>query len=298
MIKYFLTAVALSASTYMSLHSVRAELMPTMHFSADSERAAPGSNFVVRITIDSAAPVNAISGTVAYSSSTISLVSVNTSDSVLDFWQKAQGTTAGAIRLVGGSGDAFSGTGGKIALLTFRAVREGIAHIAFDDITLYAADGKGTPVKAQSAPLRISIYSFESGATSAPSEIEKDTIAPEITDAKIVYDPISRSNIAVFRITDDRSGVRAAEVRFLSWNGWSDWTLIGSAPTLARIPAEAFAVEIKTMDNSQNSSSVTLYAKDRITQFAALFLVVALLAIIAVAIYARRGWTSRVIVLY
>ena len=67
--------------------------------------------------------------------------------------------------------------------------------------------------------------------------------------------------LAVFNATDKESGIKATYIRWRNWFFWSDWKL---AQNPAPFPKQAWIIQIKAVDNKENTTLQTVYLKENI----------------------------------
>ena len=260
LLSIFFSFILLSIFYFLFSHSVSAANNPRIYFETAVKQVAPSSEFTVKILLDAPQPINAIDVDIDYSQDTLELISLNNSKSIIDFWQGGPQNLSAekTVNLRGGSIDPFTGSGGKIITLNFRAKKEGRANLSFAKSNLYYADGKGTRADNEpAASLNISIIEgvkIESFAEEAG--IIEDKIPPIIETAKVALAPIDKSRLAVFQATDDSSGIKMTEIRFRQLLSWSDWQTVTNP---VRLPSTAWTFQIKATDNAGNASEKTVY---------------------------------------
>src|SRR3989344_546935 len=260
LLSIFFSFILLSIFYFLFSHSVSSADNPRIYFEAPVKQVAPGSEFTVKVLVDTPQPINAIDIDINYSQDTLELVSLNNSKSIIDFWQGGpQNPPAGnPINLQGGSINPFTGSGGKIITLNFRAKKEGRANLSFAKSDLYYADGKGTRADNEPAvSLNISIIEgVKIESFTEEAGIIEDKIPPIIETAKVALAPIDKSRLAVFQATDDSSGIKMTEIRFRQFLSWSDWQTVTNP---VRLPSTAWTFQIKATDNAGNASEKTVY---------------------------------------
>lgn len=267
---------------------VYAETNPQVYFQAAVNKVPPSGEFTVRVLVNASQPINAVDIGISYSSEIIELISLNNGKSIIDFWSgDSQSPPRGsAITLQGGSIEPFSGDGGEIITLKFRAKREGQANLSFTKVNLYYADGKGTRAQAELArSLNISVFEGAKIETVASEGGEtEDRTSPIIETAKVASSPIDKARLAVFHAVDSNSGIKNTEIRFRQWFSWSDWQ---TAINPVRLPTTAWAFQVKALDNAGNAAEKTVYIPQAALNISLLILV-PLIAIILASILIRR----------
>ncbi len=143
---------------------------------------AVGENIRVRVLVSSDVSVNAVSAALSFSSNTLSAESVSKSGSFLSFWTTDPTFSNGSasLTLEGVSpGTGYSGSGGIVAIYTFKATHAGTGTISFQSGSVLANDGQGTNVLND---LHGASFTITPAPTSPP--VEKKTeipLAPSVT---------------------------------------------------------------------------------------------------------------------
>lgn len=108
-----------------------------------------GSTFTARVTINTAGkPVNAAEGKLTFNTNKLSVVAVSRSSSIFNLWtqEPSFSNSAGTISFGGGSPNGYTGSGGTVMSVTFRALNAGNPKITFSNGSVLAADGLGTNI--------------------------------------------------------------------------------------------------------------------------------------------------------
>lgn len=107
-----------------------------------------GDTIQIRVQIKSDVSINAVSSKIYYSKDNISLSSISKSGSIISLWaQEPKFSNAlGSAELEGVVLSGYTGNGGNIATLIFRANKEGQAEVKLSDVSILANDGNGTDV--------------------------------------------------------------------------------------------------------------------------------------------------------
>ncbi len=235
----------------------------SLYFSVPTSSIGVGSEFPVKILIDSDQPLNAYAIALLYASDRLAILGFDNSKSVIDIWQGQPAVSEGGpVNFRGGSITPFEGSGGNIITVRFRAVKEGEALLAFGKSSLYLANGKGTKVIPQTAGLKFQILPL--GAATATSvstpqiyEGAQDIAPPAIKYLSLIQDPFNNDQkLLSFMVSDPDSGVKETLVRTRSLLFWSDW-LPAQNPTA--VPLSVWSVGFKALDNKGNASERTLY---------------------------------------
>lgn len=115
----------------------------------DGSSASVGADatFTVIINTEGAA-VNAGQATLSYPTDVLQVTSLNTSDSIFNFWINAPSYSndTGTIQFLGGATNGFNGQSLRVFQITATVLKEGAATIAFTDGAITASDGSGTNV--------------------------------------------------------------------------------------------------------------------------------------------------------
>lgn len=123
---------------------------------AASLQAAPGTGvyqinttFTVRVAVNSdGQSINAAEGTLKFNPAELSVVSVNRSTSVFNLWvtEPTFSNSAGTVTFSGGSPTGYTGNGGTVFTVTFKALTAGTSKLTFTNGAVLANDGRGTNV--------------------------------------------------------------------------------------------------------------------------------------------------------
>ena len=288
-LKTLLVFIGLIFVLFSVLGEAYAENNPQVYFQTAVNKIPPNGEFAVRVLVNASQPINAVDVGINYSPEIIELITLNNGKSIIDFWSgDSQSPPRGSvINLQGGSVKPFSGNGGEIITLKFRAKKEGQANLTFIKANLYYADGKGTQAPTEPAgSLKITIVegakieavAFEGGEA-------EDRTPPIIETAKVASSPIEKSRLAVFHAVDNESGIKNTEIRFRQWFSWSDWQ---AATNPVRLPNTAWAFQVKASDNAGNAAEKTVYIPQSVLNIFLPLLLVLLIAIILISILKRR----------
>jgi len=145
-----------------------------------------GTTFSVNVRVNTqGGAINAAEGTLKFNPNELSVLSVNRSNSIFNLWveEPAFSNSAGSISFSGGSPAGYTGSGGTVMSVTFRAAGAGSPRVSFTNGSVLANDGRGTnvltamnggsfTVQAQSsapAPEVITEYVAPANTPSAPT---------------------------------------------------------------------------------------------------------------------------------
>jgi len=255
---------------------------PSVFLKANSSVLAPGSEFEVKIFISSPSPVNALDFELVYDTSALRFSGSSDAGSLIDVWQtKPEETLSGVVSLRGGMVEPFKGDNGLIAILHFRANREGVTEISARKTLIFAADGNGTEVLAVSSPLKIQI---QASAPKETIEEPKDITPPELKT--IITKAPSGEYLLIFSARDKESGVSKTEARFRNPLGWTEWTEVKNP---ARLPEGALEAEVRVTNGAGLISTASSNAPQNGSVFVVLLVISSIIIIfVLILLYNRR----------
>ncbi|MSU74905.1 MAG: hypothetical protein EXS55_00085 [Candidatus Magasanikbacteria bacterium] len=139
-----------------------------------------GDIFTVTLEAGSDDPINAVQAILRYSATTLEALSVSTSNSIIDFWVREpviirNQSTIGLEGIIKNPG--FSGSGGTLATIRFRALSSGVAQVSFVSALVLANDGNGTNVQAKTESAQYVIQ----GSSSLSKSLSDDPTLPRIS---------------------------------------------------------------------------------------------------------------------
>lgn len=275
----FLVAIPISAAS------------PSVYFRGPEVPLAVGSEFTVKLLVDSAGSLNAYAVELSYPAQNLTVLSFDESRSIIGFWQ-SQPTISedGLIKFSGGSFAPWKGTAGELLTVRFGVSGSGNAELSFKNIALYAADGKGTKISPTTGKLGLTL----APQGSLPVTIEptaKDTTPPEIDSLEIVPDPFNgEQKILSFAVSDSGSGVKEILGRSVKWFSWSDWQTLGNS---VAIDKAVWAVDFKATDNAGNTTEKIIYDWPAFWRlivgiFSTLFVIILIVLLVGWGIKKRR----------
>lgn len=174
---------------FVFLFSATSVSAASLSFSAST--ATVGQTFSVPILVSTSGgeSLNAISATISYPSTLLSLVSIAKSPSVITLWAQEPTISAGTASLEGiVPNPGYSGSGGRVATLTFRVLAPGTASLSFANASVLANDGSGTDILTSAPTKQITL-----NAAAVAPVVEEDeepvvetaqTNAPGVTSAE------------------------------------------------------------------------------------------------------------------
>lgn len=246
LIKFFLFSIF-----YFLLSSASAEAAAGLYFKGPDGVVSVGDEFSVEILIDSDQSLNAYSMTVKYPAGSLQVLGFNSANSIIDVRRnEPQVLEGGSIKFTGASLKPFSGRGGIISVVNFKAFQSGNVNLNFSEAKVYLADGRGTKVVPSFNASDIGIVEAKGGV---PRKIEfNDTQPPSIIFLNLTKDPITPGRkLLNFLVKDDVSGVREVLYREKRWFWWSEFQKAQN-PTV--LPLNVWSVEIKVIDNAGNAT--------------------------------------------
>ncbi|MBI4136024.1 MAG: hypothetical protein HY481_00525 [Candidatus Vogelbacteria bacterium] len=132
------------------------EPLPRLYFVVPAAAVAPDSKLAVRLLIDSARPINALGFTLYYPPEILKPLEINDRRSIIGVWpERDWPPVPGRLRLAGGLLQPFSGTGGEIIEIVFRATAEGRAELTLTETAVYYADGLGTSAATENGTAQV-----------------------------------------------------------------------------------------------------------------------------------------------
>ena len=90
-----------------------------------------------------------------------------------------------------------------------------------------------------------------------------DSVLPEINHLAVTKSPSDNVYLAVFAVSDNESGVRAAYLRVKKWLNWDEWR---EAANPVQLALGVWAFQLKVVDNNGNAVFKTAYVIDGIIQ--------------------------------
>lgn len=167
-----------------------------------------GDTVRVDILLDSAISTNAFSGTVSYSKVTLEPIAISDGNSIINMWitHPAVSATGTLIPFAGITPGGFSGNGGVLFSVLFRAKTSGTANVSLgNDIQVLRNDGAGGKEPVTLKSLVLSISSKSSGGYIEPV----DHTPPESFTAYQGNDSqlFDGKNYLVFVAVDKGSGI-------------------------------------------------------------------------------------------
>lgn len=131
-----------------------------------------GQTFTAKVIVNtSGASINAADGTLTFNPKEITVLSVS-KGSIFNLWtaDPSFSNSNGTITFSGGSPTGYTGSGGTVISVTFKATNAGSPRVSFSKGSVLAADGRGTNVLTTMNGGSFTIAAM--GVTPEPEEIE------------------------------------------------------------------------------------------------------------------------------
>ena len=174
----------------------------TLYFSPSSGEYAVGGVFSVSVYVSSAdQAMNAASGAVSFPADKLEVISLSKTGSIFTLWVQEPlfSNSSGAVNFEGiALNPGFTGIGGKLITINFKAKAAGAAVLNFSSGSVLANDGKGTNILANLGSAQFSLVAAASAAPTAPPSVSKTTtpfVVPSVLSApQIFFTDASRPN--------------------------------------------------------------------------------------------------------
>jgi hypothetical protein len=210
LLRLFAFALFVSALTILPVKALAAA---RLYVSPASGSYKVGDKVTASVMVDTGGdPINAGEGTVTYSTDILEYQSVSTSGSIFTFWTNGPSAGSGNVAFGGGlSHPGYTGSGGKLLTVTFKAKAAGAGLVSINDGRVLADDGSGTNIYGGSHGATFAIGGAAVKATPAPTVATvtvKSTTHPDSThwyNAKTVALSWSASGVSQFSFTFDQS---------------------------------------------------------------------------------------------
>lgn len=257
-----------------------------------------GAGDVVRVDIllDSAIPVNAFSGTLLYPK-TLEPIGISDGNSIVSLWVTHPVVSeAGApISFVGITPGGFSGNGGVLFSVLFKAKTSGTANVSLGNVEVLRNDGAGGKEPVTLKSLVLSISSKSSGGYTEPV----DHTPPEPFTAQQGSDLqlFDGKNYLAFMAVDKGSGVDHYEIAesrvpsFLFWLLSPSWHAPAISPFVLADQNLTSAVYIKAVDRAGNERLSVYPLRYLFTAYETIVLFVIL--VVVVLLWEKKIWLRR-----
>lgn len=176
-------------------------------------RVGIGDTLSVSVVVDSAVPVNALSGALRYPAQKLALVGLSDGNSVVSLWVERPADAGGSVPFAGLVPGGYAGSGGLLFTATFKVLAAGDVSLSLEHPAFLHNDGSGSAESVGSSTLELSLDSVaHGGATSTPDSAPPEPFAIVLGKGDI----LDGKTYAAFTTTDKGSGVayfEAAERR-------------------------------------------------------------------------------------
>ncbi len=202
--------LAVSIFTFIFIFSAQAHAA-TLSISPSSGTIAVGKTFTARVLVGSGGQsVNAVSGTVSFSSDTLTLTGISKSG-VVTLWAQnpSYSNSSGSASFQGVILNGYSGSSGTVVTLTFKAKAAGTGTISISQgsSSVLLNDGQGTNVLSGTSGASFTIGQGNTAASATPAVAPQtaktttpatETPAAAITPAVPVFSTATDSNTPLF----------------------------------------------------------------------------------------------------
>ncbi len=257
-------------------------------FNVDKNIVAQNEDFLVQVFVDTKdLTVNALEGTVIFSSDFLELKEIRDGNSVVNFWiNKPQNTVNGQVSFSGITPGGFSGAKNFLFSLVFKAKKIGSSSISFDKLQILKNDGLGTKVPIKASSLVFSIIKETKDSVAKDLTIN-DLNPPEIFQPFIGNDSslFDGKYFLVFSTVDKGVGVDHYEVREGEQGSFSQ----ASSPYVLKDQTLSKKLFVKAIDKNGNERIVTI-AAEHPTAWYQSYLLLAILLLLIVVIIVKKLW--------
>lgn len=158
-------------------------LAATLSLSPGTGVYTSGATFSVNVRVNSQGKeINAAEGTLKFNPNELSVVSVNRAGSIFNLWvaEPTFSNGAGTISFSGGSPSGYTGSGGSVMNVTFRAAGAGSPRVSFTNGSVLANDGRGTNVLTA---MNGGSFTIQARSVAPAPEVITEYVAPANTPA-------------------------------------------------------------------------------------------------------------------
>lgn len=246
-----------------------------------------GDTFMVPVRIDPEdICINAVETIIQYDPTVLTAVDVGRGSSIFSLWIEDPiiDREAGTISLTGGIPGGYCGRvqgdpglTNRLAEVVFTAINatnQATTSIGVESATVYAHDGRGTPVPTSVARLQLSITedTIEGVSNEWLQIVSDDVVAPELFEVILNSDPSVEEGryYVIFSTVDKQSGISHYEVLetdsenwgFLSWISKPSHWVVAQSPYILRDQSLRSTVQVKALDKAGNERIVTFQAPE------------------------------------
>lgn len=260
--------LALSSITLTTLPHHAQAALTTLYLSGP-KNVTLGQTFFVRLLLNSANPINAISGNIRYSGELLEMQAVNYQRSIFALWQQTPNHSPQTNQLVFTGGlpnPGFTGENGEVVQVAFKARALGTATIQLlSNSQVLLNDGQGSSADWSTSPYVVQIHKAITEPTPPPTELapsQKDTTPPSNLELLIGHDSnlFEGAWFAVFQAEDKESGIDYYEIAELDSNQTyptdTNWRKANSPYRLLK-QEQNTKVFLKAVDKSGNVSVIS-----------------------------------------
>ena len=177
-LKILYLLIALVGLFLLSAHAASAA---TLSLSPGTGVYTSGSTFTVNVRVNTQGEeINAAEGTLKFNPNELSVVNVSRASSIFNLWvaEPAFSNSTGNITFSGGSPSGYSGGGGTVMSVTFRAAGAGSARVSFTNGSVLANDGRGTNVLTNMGG---GTFTIQAQSSSPAPEVITEYVAPDMS---------------------------------------------------------------------------------------------------------------------
>ncbi len=238
----------------------------TQLFVSGPSAVSAGNAFTVHLKVATTDAINSIEGHISFPTELLQVTATRKGASILKLWPKEPETNnnAGVVSFAGGlPNPGYTGNSGQLIDITFKALKQGVATIAFtggSQVLLNDGQGTATPWNNKSLSVTITKPSLVPPTPKPTKPQELADITPP-TDLELL---VGRDSylfngawFAVFTAEDTESGIDHYEIAEINspkqYPEASDWHIATSPYQLVR-QTENTLVFLKAVDKAGNSS--------------------------------------------
>jgi hypothetical protein len=211
--KIILFSVILSGLFVLSYFAKAQSLLLT----SDKPTYQVGEDVLINLNLDTSDKIiNAIEGTVNFSTEYFDIQSIKTGDSFLTLWpSRPIASDSGNISFAGGIPHGFKGANGNIFSFILKPKKIGNSTVSISNAKVLLNDGLGTELKnVEFAPLNIKIVSSDGNSTETSKEAtDKTSPLPFTPVVSRNYSIAQNKYFVSFSTVDKESGVSYYKVK-------------------------------------------------------------------------------------
>ena len=211
-----------------------------------------GSTFTVNVRVNTQGKeINAAEGTMKFNTSELSVVNVSRGSSIFNLWvaEPTFSNSAGTISFSGGSPSGYSGSGGTVMSVTFRAAGAGSPRVSFTDGSVLANDGRGTNVLTS---MNGGSFTIQAQSSAPAPEVITEYVAPANTPGTPVITSGTHGDAAQWH---------TADTAVLSWSLPAGITAVrtGLTSNPTSVPTKVYENPIRTITLSDLDDGVSYF---------------------------------------